>query len=164
MAKKEPNTVHIAEELIRPILEEKGLLLWDTRFEKEGGTWFLRYFIDKDGGITIQDCEAVSRAIDKKLDDADPIDHGYTLEVSSPGIERKLTRDWHYHACIGEMVTARMIRPIDGVREFIGELLRVEGDQIVILREDTGEEMSFSKKDAAFVRLYVDFGTGGHME
>mgnify|MGYP000637488583 FL=1 len=86
MAKK--NTAAIAEELAAPILEEMGLQLWDVVYEKEGSGWYLRYYVDKEGGIDINSCEAFSRAISDVLDEADPIDGSYTLEVSSPGIER----------------------------------------------------------------------------
>ena len=90
MAKK--NTAAVAEELAQPILEEMGLLLWDVVYEKEGSGWYLRYYVDREGGIDINSCEAFSRAVEKVLDAADPIEGSYTLEVSSPGIERQLTR------------------------------------------------------------------------
>ena len=96
MAKK--NTAAVAEELAQPILDEMGLLLWDVVYEKEGSGWYLRYYVDKEGGIDINSCEAFSRAVEKALDAADPIEGSYTLEVSSPGIERQLTRDWHFEA------------------------------------------------------------------
>ena len=94
--RKKESTIEVAARLAQPLLEELGLVLWDLRFEKEGSLWYLRYFIDKEEGVTIDDCERFSRAIDKRLDAADPIDQSYTLEVSSPGIERELTKDWHY--------------------------------------------------------------------
>ena len=102
MAKK--NTAAIAEELAAPILEEMGLQLWDVVYEKEGSGWYLRYYVDKEGGIDINSCEAFSRAISDVLDEADPIDGSYTLEVSSPGIERALTRDWHFEALMGQQL------------------------------------------------------------
>ena len=85
-------TVERAEQIARPVLEQLKLTLWDVRFEKEGSVWYLRYFLDKEGGVTIDDCEAFSRAVDPLLDEADPIEQSYTLEVSSPGVERELTR------------------------------------------------------------------------
>lgn len=120
MAKK--NTAAIAEELAAPILEEMGLQLWDVVYEKEGSGWYLRYYVDKEGGIDINSCEAFSRAISDVLDEADPIDGSYTLEVSSPGIERALTRDWHFETLMGQQLLVRLIRPVEGVRDFIGTL------------------------------------------
>lgn len=162
MAKgNKPNTVNIAEQLAQPVLEQLGLELWDVRFEKEGANWYLRYFIDKDGGVDIQDCTDFSRAVDKLLDDADPIDHSYVLEVCSPGIERALTKDSHYQQLMGELVSVRLIRPMEnGLREFVGTLAAKEGDNVCVVLED-GEEVSFQKNQAAFVRLYADFSNGG---
>lgn len=157
MAKgRKESTVQIAERLIKPIIEERGLVLWDTRFEKEGSQWYLRYFIDKDGGVNIGDCEFVSRAIDKLLDTADPIEQSYVLEVSSPGIERELVKDWHFDEYTGYEVQVRLIRAVNGKRDFTGELLSKDGDEIKILLGD-GVEMSFSKSEAAGVRLVGDY-------
>ena len=88
MAEKKPSTVQIVTDLVSPFAEALGLSLWDVRYEKEGAGWYLRIFIDKPGGVNIDDCEALSRAVDAPLDEADPIPESYTLEVSSPGIER----------------------------------------------------------------------------
>lgn len=154
--KKKESTVQIAERLVMPVIKERGLELWDTRFEKEGSQWYLRYFIDKEGGVNIGDCEYVSRAVDKLLDEADPIDQSYTLEVSSPGIERELVKDWHFEKYIGYGVNVRLIRAADGRRDFTGELLRKDGAEITILL-DGGVEMSFSKSEAASVRLAGDY-------
>lgn len=161
MAKK-GNTVTIAEKLIAPIIESRGLELWDTRFEKEGSQWYLRYFIDKEGGVNIGDCEFVSRAIDKLLDEADPIEQGYILEVSSPGIERELGKDWHFERYIGHAVNVRLIRAAGGRRDFVGELLSKDGSEIKILLDD-GVEMSFLKAEAASVKLAADFEIGGQI-
>ena len=106
-----------------------GLRLWDVRFEKEGSGWYLRYFIDKPGGVCIDDCERFSRAVDPLLDEADPIEQSYCLEVSSPGVERELTRPWHFEENLGRPVTARLISPRGGVREFSGTLLRYADNQ-----------------------------------
>lgn len=165
MAKQ--NTVQVAEKLIMPVLEQLGLRLWDVRFEKEGADWYLRYLIDKDGGVNIRDCEAVNKAIDKILDAEDPIDRSYVLEVSSPGAERLFTRDWHFGRYMGELVTVRLIRPVDGTRDFVGELAGFDGENITILLDGgedgagTGTAMTFAKKESAYVKLYVDFETGG---
>lgn len=154
--KKKESTVQIAERLVMPIIEERGLLLWDVRFEKEGSLWYLRYFIDKEGGVNINDCEYVSRAVDKLLDAADPIEQSYTLEVSSPGIERELIKDKHYDAYLGYDVNVRLIRAVDGKRDFAGELVRRDGSEITIMLDDE-VEMSFSKSEAASVKLAGDY-------
>lgn len=166
--RKKPNTVQIAEQLALPVLEQLGLELWDVRFEKEGAGWYLRYFVDKPGGINIQDCTDFSHAVEKLLDHADPIPQSYTLEVCSPGIERELRRDHHFARYIGHPVTVRLIRAVEGRRNFTGTLSAKDGDQIRLLLEQPGEndteietEMVFTLKEAAYIKLYVDFGTGG---
>lgn len=157
MAKK--NTAAIAEELAAPILEEMGLQLWDVAYEKEGSGWYLRYYVDKEGGIDINSCEAFSRAISDVLDEADPIDGSYTLEVSSPGIERALTRDWHFETLMGQQLLVRLIRPVEGVRDFIGTLTDYrDGTLTLLLDEKT--EMNVERGETAFIRLYNDFSGG----
>lgn len=158
MAKK--NTAAIAEELAAPILEEMGLQLWDVVYEKEGSGWYLRYYVDKEGGgIDINSCEAFSRAISDVLDEADPIDGSYTLEVSSPGIERALTRDWHFEALMGQQLLVRLISPVEGVRDFIGTLTDYrDGTLTLLLDEKT--EMNVERGETAFIRLYNDFSGG----
>ena len=158
MAKK--NTAAIAEELAAPILEEMGLQLWDVVYEKEGSGWYLRYYVDKEGGgIDINSCEAFSRAISDVLDEADPIDGSYTLEVSSPGIERALTRDWHFEALMGQQLLVRLIRLVEGVRDFIGTLTDYrDGTLTLLLDEKT--EMNVERGETAFIRLYNDFSGG----
>jgi ribosome maturation factor RimP len=167
---KKQNTVQVAEEIVRPVLAEHGLELWDTRFEKEGATWYLRYFIDKPGGVNITDLELVSRAVDKLLDAADPIDQSYTLEVCSPGIERQFTRDAHFAQYVGELVSVRLIRPVEGMRDFVGTLTGKDDAGVHITLDitdaETGDpiEMVFALKEAAYVRLYADFAAGGQKE
>lgn len=157
MAKK--NTAAIAEELAAPILEEMGLQLWDVVYEKEGSGWYLRFYVDKEGGIDINSCEAFSRAISDVLDEADPIDGSYTLEVSSPGIERALTRDWHFETLMGQQLLVRLIRPVEGVRDFIGTLTDYrDGTLTLLLDEKT--EMNVERGETAFIRLYNDFSGG----
>ena len=133
-------------------LKSIGLDLWDIRFVKEGADWFLRIFIDKDGGISIEDCENMSRAIDKPLDEADPIEQSYCLEVSSPGVERELTREGHFEACKGAKIKVKMIRAIEGVREFKGILEDFDGTQITLRLEDGGA-ISFEKKETSYIKL-----------
>jgi len=150
--KKKP-TVAAVEPFIRPEVETRGLALWDIRFEKEGSLWYLRVFIDKPGGVSIDDCEAVSRAVSDRLDEADPIEQSYILQVSSPGIERDLVKKEHFDAYPGRMIHVRLIRPVEGLRDFYGKLESADaGGNITILMDDD-LEMTFQLKEAAFVRL-----------
>lgn len=156
---KKPNTVEIVTELAKPVADQMGLQLWDVRFEKEGASWYLRIFIDKEGGVSIDDCENLSRAVDKILDEKDPISQSYYFEVSSPGIGRDLVRPWHFERYIGQQIEVKMIRPMTlengkSLREFIGTLTKYEEPTVSVTVE--GEELTFSKKDAAYVRLYEE--------
>ena len=146
------STVSRVWDIAEPIAESLGLELWDIRFVKEGGSWYLRIFIDKDGGVSINDCENMSRAIDKPLDDADPIDQSYCLEVSSPGVERDLTRETHFTACLGEPVMVKLIRPLNNKREYKGILEGYDSGNITIRLED-GSGFCVNKKETAYVRL-----------
>ena len=158
MAKKE-NTVDAARRIAKPVLDELGLTLWSVTYEKEGTLWYLRYYIDKEGGVSIDDCEAFSRAVEKRLDAEDPIDGSYTLEVSSPGVERELTEPWHFEAMLGETVALRLIRPVEGVRDFVGTLKAYEAG-VLTLALDEETEMEVDRKETAFIRLYNDFSGG----
>ena len=129
--------------LIEETVKNEGVTLWDVRFLKEGANWYLRVFIDKPEGISIADCTAVSHAIDPIIDEADPIDKSYFLEVCSPGIERELTRPWHYEAVLGEKIKIKLYKALDGKKEFTG-LLKTSGDTLIIETE-TGE-MTFPKE------------------
>ena len=131
--------------IAQPVADRLGLEIWDIRFLKEGTDWFLRIFIDKDGGVDITDCENFSRAIDAPLDELDPIEQSYCLEVSSPGLERELTRPDHFEKYTGAGIKVRMIRPVNGVREFKGVLESYDGGMIV-LRLDDGSAMNIEKK------------------
>lgn len=146
------NTVEVVRQLALPYAQELGLSIWDVRFVKEGADWFLRIFIDKEGGVGIDDCVAFSHAIDKPLDEADPIVQSYTLEVSSPGLERELTRPEHFEKCVGCSVMVRLIRPIDGQRDFIGTLENYEEGNITVTTDD-GAGFTFTKKEASWVKL-----------
>lgn len=119
MAEKLTGTVGTVWNIAQPLAEELGLILWDVRFQKEGAEWYLRIFIDKqDGGIGIEDCVNMSHALDEPLDEADPIDRSYSLQVSSPGIERELTRDFHFTRYLGSRVIVKFIRPVNGKRVY----------------------------------------------
>lgn len=151
---KGKNTVSVVEEIAAPIAEDLGLRIWDVRYLKEGSQWFLRVFIDKDGGVDINDCENMSRALDAPLDEADPIAGEYILEVSSPGIERELIRPEHFEQFIGADIMVKMIRPLDGIgKEFKGVLTAFE-DGMVTITDHSGENtVTISKKDAAYIKL-----------
>lgn len=143
------------ENIVRPVVEEMGLRLWDVRFEKEGPDWFLRILIDRDEPLDTDTCEAVSRAIDPLLDQADPIDQSYYLEVGSPGLGRRLTRPEHYEALVGQKCAARLIRPDEeGRRELEGTLVGL-ADGIVTLHTEQGN-VTFPLKSAGFVKLCDD--------
>lgn len=146
------NTVAAVWDIAAPIAEQLGLDIWDIRFVKEGADWFLRIFIDKDGGVTIEDCENMSRAMDAPLDEADPIPQSYCLEVSSPGVERELTRDSHFEACKGEKIKLRLIRALEGKRDFNGVLEDTDGKQITVRLED-GSAMVVDKKETSYIKL-----------
>lgn len=146
------NTVSRVRELVEPFAKELGLEIWDVRFLKEGTDWYLRVFIDKDGGVSIDDCVNLTRAITKPLDEADPISQSYLLEVSSPGVERELVCDEHFQKYIGADVIVRLIRPIEKVRDFAGKLKSYDGGEIAMSLKD-GEELKFNKKEASFVKL-----------
>ncbi len=154
MAKRKQgkNTVEIVRDIAKPIADSLGLDLWDVRFIKEGTQWYLRIFIDKEEGISIEDCEAMSRAIDKPLDDVDPINQSYCLEVCSPGIERELVRDEHFERFIGADIKIRLIRAnSEGKKELYGKLLNISGNIVQI--ESEGQSMNIDKKDTASIRL-----------
>ena len=146
------NTVSAVWEIVEPYVIQLGLQLWDVRFVKEGACWYLRIFIDSENGITIEDCENVSRAIDEPLDIADPIDKSYCLEVSSPGVERELTRPEHFEQFMGADVMVKMIRPLEGIgKEFKGVL--TSADKLNCTVSTDKGEVIFNKKDTVWVRL-----------
>ena len=136
--------------LIKETVEAEGVSLWDVRFLKEGASWYLRVFIDKPEGISIDDCTNVSHAIDPIIDDADPIDVSYYLEVCSPGTERELTRQSHFEACVGKTVKIKRYKALDGVKELTGTLKSAA--ERVVLETDNGEyELDY--KDISKARL-----------
>ena len=136
--------------LIKETVEAEGVNLWDVRFLKEGASWYLRVFIDKPEGISIDDCTNVSHAIDPIIDEADPIDVSYYLEVCSAGLERELTRQSHFEACVGKRVKIKLYKALDGVKEFTG-VLKAAADTVTI--ETEGGEYEFEFKDISKARL-----------
>ena len=147
------NITAVCEELAEPVAEELGYVIWDTEYVKEGGRYILRYTIDKDGGVDINDCERFHRAIDPLLDEADPIEESYTLEVSSPGIERELKYEWHYECCVGDTVEVRLYKPVNGAKSYIGKLLPLDENVNI---EAGGEKMSFPRQSVCKVNIYFD--------
>lgn len=153
---KKAGVAETVRALAEPYAEKLGLAIWDVRFVREGGSWYLRIFIDKSGGVGIDDCEAMSRAVDGPLDELSSIPGPYCLEVSSPGVCRELTRPEHFEQYLGADVTARLIRPLpDGRRELVGKLASFEAGQFVLAPE-SGEPMTISRRDVSSVRLRDD--------
>ncbi|MBR6743002.1 MAG: ribosome maturation factor RimP [Clostridia bacterium] len=130
--------------LIKDTVESKGVTLWDVKFVKEGASFYLRVIIDKPEGINIDDCTEVHHAIDPILDEADPIDKSYYLEVCSPGLERDLTRQEHFNAFVGEKIKIRLYKALDGIKEFKGVLKEYDGDKIVLTADDSDLEFNQS--------------------
>lgn len=149
---KDSNTVSAVRAIAEPIAQRLGLEIWDIRFLKEGTGWFLRIFIDKDGGVGIDDCVEMSRALNDPLDEADLIEQAYCLEVSSPGVERELVRSEHFQKYLGAPVKLKTIRPVDGKREFSGVLEDYDNGLATVRLED-GSGLSLSKKEAAWIKL-----------
>lgn len=144
------------EELLLPIVEEHGFELVDVEYVKEGGTWYLRAYIDKPGGIAVDDCEVVSRAFSDILDEKDYIEDTYIFEVSSPGLGRPLKKEKDFVRSMGEEVEVRTYRAIDRQKEFIGILKGYDKDTVTIEMED-GTERTFERNDIALIRLAFDF-------
>lgn len=144
------------EELVSPLVEANNFELVDVEFVKEAGTNYLRIYIDKEGGITIDDCEIISRALSDLLDEKDYIDEAYILEVSSPGLGRPLKKDKDFARSIGEDVDIKLFKPIDKQKEFSGVLEAYDEKEITVkLDEET--IMKFNRKDIALIRLAFDF-------
>ena len=141
--------------LALPFVEAAGCTLWDVEYIKEAGQWFLRVYIDKEDGISIDDCEAVSRPLSDKLDEADPIEGSYTFEVSSAGADRVLKKPEHFRQFMDAEVEVKLYRPRDGRKEFVGILKDYADGNVTLAVGD--ESMSFEKKDIALVRLYPRF-------
>lgn len=147
----------LTAELAAPVIAERGCTLWDVEYVKEAGTWYLRVLLDKEGGVDILDCEAISRRLSDLLDEADPIEGSYTLEVGSAGAERALKRPGDFLKFMGSPVTVRLYRNRDGRKEFAGTLTGYdEKTGTVTVRVGDGE-MTFEKADTALVRLRVEF-------
>ena len=144
-----------AEALLLPIVEREGFELVDVEYVKEAGNWYLRGYIDKPGGITVNDCEAVSRRFSDILDEKDYIEDSYIFEVSSPGLGRPLKKEKDYIRSVGKSIDIKLYKAIDKQKEFTGILKENMEDQIVLTIED--QDITFEKKSIASARLSLDF-------
>ena len=144
-----------AEALLAPIVEGQGFELVDVEYVKEAGNWYLRGYIDKPGGITVNDCEAVSRAFSDKLDENDFIEDSYIMEISSPGLDRPLKKEKDFARSMGKLVEIRTYRPIEKQKEFCG-ILNAYDESSVTIDED-GQLRTFDKKDISLIRLAIEF-------
>ena len=144
------------EELLTPIVERNGFELVDVEYVKEGGTWYLRAYIDKPGGIAVDDCELVSRAFSDILDEKDYIEDSYIFEVSSPGLGRPLKKEKDFKRSLGEEVEIRTYRAVDKQKEFVGILTDYDKDTVSIEMEDETKK-TFDRSDIALIRLAFDF-------
>ena len=145
----------LVEGLARPAVEEQGCSLWDVEYVKEAGSWYLRLYIDKEGGVSIDDCEAVSRAVDPLLDEADPIQDAYTFEVSSAGADRVLKRPEHFAAFLGAEVDVKFYRAIDGQKSCTGVLEDYSQEGLTL--SVPGGRRQLAREDVASVRLHIKF-------
>lgn len=144
------------EQYLLPIMEKNRFELVDVEYVREAGTWYLRAYIDKEGGFTVDDCEMVSRDLSDWLDKEDFIDESYILEVSSPGLGRPLKKEKDFKRSLGEQVEIRLYKAVDRQKEFTGALAAYD-DNTVTIRYDDGEERKFERKDIALIRLAFDF-------
>lgn len=144
------------EQLITPIIERMNFELVDVEYVKEGGTWYLRAYIDKEGGITVNDCEAVAREMNEILDQEDFVEDSYVFEVSSPGLGRPLKKEKDFKRNLGEEVEIRTYRAIDRQKEFVGILKSYDENTVTITYEDETEQ-TFDRKEIALIRQALDF-------
>jgi len=154
MAKK--RIEEIVEELALPIVEKNSFELVDIEFVKEGQNWYLRVYIDKDGGINIDDCQIVSEELSDRLDEVDPIKQSYFLEVSSPGLDRPLKTERDFEKNKGQKVEIKLYKPIDGKKSFEGELIGLINNKIVIKQDDI-ETFEFDRDAVASVKKVIEF-------
>ena len=143
------------EKIAADVCERHGVYIYNTEYKKEGSEYYLRLYIDKDGGVTIEDCENVSREISPLLDDFTFIKEAYIFEVSSPGIDRALTRDWHFEKVMGQEIDIKLFAPLEGKKEISGILTGYENGEITVMSGD--KEITIEKSKAASVRLAFTF-------
>lgn len=147
----------LVADLAAKAVEEAGCTLWDVEYVREAGQWYLRLYLDKEGGVDIRDCEAVSRVVSDLLDAADPIEGSYTFEVSSAGAERALKRPGDFAQFMGSPVLVKLYRALDGRKEIPGVLTAYNPESGAVTVEAGGAPQTFEKKDVALVRLRVEF-------
>lgn len=140
---------------IEPTVKELGVMIYDIEYVKEGTSWYLRIYIDKENGISIEDCEKVSRAIDPLLDELNVIKSQYSLEVSSPGIERVLRRNEHFNKYIGEKVEVSLFKPIDGNKKIECVLNGINDNEVIVLYDN--KEINIDRKDISLVKTIYEF-------
>ena len=157
MAKGQKNTAAFIEELIAPTVTELGYDIWDVEYVKEGASWYLRITIDSEDGIDMDDCEAVHRAVDPIIDEADPIEGFYYLEVSSPGVERNIRVKEHYEYCVGEIVQLKLFTAYNKRKELIGELIGISPDGAEVTINVDGEEIKLQRNTISKANVYFDF-------
>ena len=155
MSKKDVYEVR-TEELIMPILEENGFDLVDVEYVKEGSNWYLRVYIDKDGGITVNDCEKISRAFNEILDREDYIDDAYIFEVSSPGLLRPLKKDKDYQRNLGKLLEVKLFAPLNGVKEFEAELKSYDKESATLVMDDD-TEVTVKRSEISPIRPAIEF-------
>lgn len=145
----------LTAELAAPLVAEVGCTLWDVEYVREGGTWYLRVLIDAPEGVSIDQCEAVSRPLSDTLDELDPIQGSYVLEVGSAGADRALKKPGHFAQCMGQEVDVKLYRPREGRKEFTGVLTGYDQGRVTIAAGT--EELTFEKKEVALTRLHLEF-------
>ena len=145
----------LTAELALPLVQAAGCSLWDVEYVREAGTWYLRVFLDAPDGVSIDQCEAVSRPLSDLLDEVDPIQGSYVLEVGSAGAERALKKPEHFRQCMGQEVDVKLYRPRAGSKRFTGTLTGYEGGNVSITRPDGA--LTFEKKEVAQVKLHLTF-------
>ena len=140
--------------LAERVASELGYSVWDVDYVKEGTEWFLRIDIDKQGGVDIEDCEKFSRAIDPLLDEENPIEDQYTLQISSPGIEREIKNDFHLESCLGETVQVRLYAPLNGFKEYVGKLVSYTSEAVTL---EVDEIVEIPRKAIGKMNIYFEF-------
>ena len=156
MKKSNGGIVGAVTKIAEPLAEELGYFLWDVEYVKEGAEMYLRITIDSEEGITIEDCERMHRAIDPLLDEADPIEDAYHLEISSPGIERDLRTDMQINACEGWDVEVRLYAPMDGAKSYIGVLQELDEEGNIVIETENGIRR-FARAAVASLKTHYNF-------
>jgi ribosome maturation factor RimP len=145
----------IVYEIAKPVVDRFGFELVEVEYKKEGAEWYLRIYLDKEGGITIDDCQSVSEEVSDLLDEADPIDHSYIFEVSSPGIDRPLKTEWDYNKNMGRLIEVKLFSPVNGKKVIEGILRGYTSDKIKI--EINGKEVELEKSTIALAKPVIEF-------